>query len=729
VTEARLAGAAPLVPRVVPAPPRAIEPGAAVKRRRKHSVRRNFGVPLAALVAALGGLAIAAYGLALPHSLFGVHDYDDGVYFGAALRLTEGLLPYRRFVLLHPPGITLLLAPLALLGRAVGSRDALAVARVLTALVAGGNCALVAYVVRHRGAIASLGAGLALACFPLAVTGDQTVLLEPYLAAFCLIGALLAFQRGELVVGRRALVAGSAFGLAGAIKLWALFPILALLCCCAGRWRRSAVPLVAGILAGFLLPCLPFALAAPRAFLHDVVVAQLHRSAGTAGLSLIERLGALTGLSGLPSVHASPHEIAATAGALAASVVCTFAIGWRGSTRCDWFLLAASALSVGAVLASREFYEYYAYFPSVFLAATLGVCAGRWADTLERVARRAGARRGRRQSGAGASPELAAGARGAPRVVAALAVCLLAALSVPFDVGATHAYIEAGSPSDPSALVDRTIPPGSCVVSDDVIKLIVSDRFVSSAACPAIVDPYGTWLAADPVSAPPSPGSDVPGLAAAWRAWLGRARYLVESVPGSDFIPWTSSLSSWFAANFRLVASAAGAYIYARATGSAAVAPTGSSPHSPRLFAATVRAGVAASAAGELALARQDFTVSTRLEPDNPIGYFDLGVVDARAGDDGRAQRDYEHALSLDGHDKGALYNLAVLFTLVSRARAVSLYRQVLAIDARNADARLNLGFVLLGEGHAASGEHELQEAVALDPALRSRVPASLHLP
>ena len=37
--------------------------------------------------------------------LFGTMAYDDGVYFGSAIALLDGRVPYRDFLLLHPPGI------------------------------------------------------------------------------------------------------------------------------------------------------------------------------------------------------------------------------------------------------------------------------------------------------------------------------------------------------------------------------------------------------------------------------------------------------------------------------------------------------------------------------------------------------------------------------------------------------------------------------------------------
>ena len=118
--------------------------------------------------------------------LIGIHGYtgngyDDGVYLGAATRLVHGVLPYRDFDFVQPPGITLVMGPVALIGRLIGTRDAMAVARCFTAAVTGLNAALAALAVRDRGRTAMLVAGVSLALFPLAVAADQSLLLEPYL--------------------------------------------------------------------------------------------------------------------------------------------------------------------------------------------------------------------------------------------------------------------------------------------------------------------------------------------------------------------------------------------------------------------------------------------------------------------------------------------------------------------------------------------------------------------
>jgi hypothetical protein len=167
-------------------------------------------------------LALAAYQLSLTSVLFGFHssptlgiEYDDGVYLGAAVRFVHGVLPYRDFDFIQPPGIVWLMSPVALLGRLTGTHDAMALARCITVLIEGVNAALIAVVVRRRGPIAMIVAGLIFATFPLASTADHTVTLEPYLVCFCLIGAALLFPKSGPAGPRRLLVAGLAFGFAG----------------------------------------------------------------------------------------------------------------------------------------------------------------------------------------------------------------------------------------------------------------------------------------------------------------------------------------------------------------------------------------------------------------------------------------------------------------------------------------------------------------------------------
>ena len=79
--------------------------------------------------------------------LVGVGLYDDAVYFSAATGLVHGRLPYRDFLLLHPPGIVVALSPFAALGALTTDSTGFLVARLCWLLLGGISAALVAAIV------------------------------------------------------------------------------------------------------------------------------------------------------------------------------------------------------------------------------------------------------------------------------------------------------------------------------------------------------------------------------------------------------------------------------------------------------------------------------------------------------------------------------------------------------------------------------------------------------
>src|SRR5205807_1982698 len=75
---------------------------------------------------------------------------------------------------------------------------------------------------------------------------------------------------------RRLAWGGAALGFGGAIKVWAIVPVLVIVVLCLPHLRRAAI-FAGGVAAGFLIPVLPFVIASPSRFYDDVVVAQLAR--------------------------------------------------------------------------------------------------------------------------------------------------------------------------------------------------------------------------------------------------------------------------------------------------------------------------------------------------------------------------------------------------------------------------------------------------------------------
>jgi tetratricopeptide (TPR) repeat protein len=66
-----------------------------------------------------------------------------------------------------------------------------------------------------------------------------------------------------------------------------------------------------------------------------------------------------------------------------------------------------------------------------------------------------------------------------------------------------------------------------------------------------------------------------------------------------------------------------------------------------------------------------------------------------------------------------AIYNLATLVTLTKPTEAEALYREVIGLSPKDADAHFNLGLILQSLGHRAAGNAQIDIAVAIDPALK----------
>ena len=105
--------------------------------------------------------------------LFGFGNYDDGVYYAAATGLVHGRLPYRDFLLLHPPGMPLLLTPFALGAQLASDSYGFAAARVAWMLLGALNAVLIWRILRPIGLVAALFGGLSYAVFYPAVYADQ----------------------------------------------------------------------------------------------------------------------------------------------------------------------------------------------------------------------------------------------------------------------------------------------------------------------------------------------------------------------------------------------------------------------------------------------------------------------------------------------------------------------------------------------------------------------------
>ena len=301
------------------------------------------------------GIALRIWPWFRPHTLLGVMEVDDGVYYGAAKMLLHGYVPYSDFTILHPPVTSLLLLPFAGLGALFGDPVGLAAARVAMALVAVANIVLV-----HRLALriptstgrqrqGALAAALFYAVMPNAVLAEHTVLLEPLVNLACLLAVLcLSKGRGGVVA------AGVLIAAAAGIKVFAAAYVFGLLIWMAISHRRALIaPLVAGLALGTTVLIGPFFALAPTAFWREVVVTQLSRPADGSPGGLVRELDT-----------ALPHLLSvATALALLTTIVAVCVLRERrvpGSPVTLWMLVAG--LGGFAFLNSPSYFAHYSAF-------------------------------------------------------------------------------------------------------------------------------------------------------------------------------------------------------------------------------------------------------------------------------------------------------------------------------------------------------------------------------
>ncbi len=508
-------------------------------------------------------VAIRLFTLTRPGYLTGITEYDDGVYLGAALRMTEGAIPYKDFAFVQPPGILLLMTPVALVAKLTTTVKALALARLLTALASAACVPLAGNLVRYRGTVVTLVTCGVLAVYPDDITTAHTLMLEPWMNLFCLLGMNAAFRRGHVARPGRLVWAGLALGFAGAIKFWAIAPAAVLFALCLivreDRVRRVRAYLL-GLAAGFIIPVVPFLASAPMTFLRSTITDQAARTGSAVSIGV--RLANLTGLidifnnKGRISLNAGAHSMYA-AGASAnlgdssslgwlpvvatVALIAVVAVGYtwqnRRLSQLEWLSLVTAVLACAAILGYSAFFYHYSDFPAPWLALTLGGAAGVLAG------------------------------RPALRTIVIRAVAVVILLVAVLQIRETFPLRQ---PSGQA--MAHLIPKGACVVTDEASLTISADRFADlPPGCPDIIDALAATLVLSNGVSVQGGANQMPQVVAAWQSWLGKADYVwLSPAHGSRRrIPWTPALSAWFNANFAKLGSykAGTGQLYVRTTG------------------------------------------------------------------------------------------------------------------------------------------------------------------
>jgi alpha-1,2-mannosyltransferase len=506
-------------------------PPATAGRRARRRVALPGAIGTVIIVATLVGLALRLYQLSRPGYLLGITEYDDGTDFGSAVRLVHGALPYRDFIMVQPPGITLLMAPVALATKTLGTVSGMAAARVLTALASAAAVPLGGLLTRHRGLVAVTVTCGILAVYPDSLLAARTVLLEPWLVLGCLLGALAVFDGDRLAGGRRLLWGGLAFGFAGAVKVWAILPVLVIIALTARR-PRDAARFAAGVAVGFLAAVLPFALLAPGTFYRSVILAQLVR-ADLARVPLGFRLQHMLGLTHAPQLP-TPALVAIAAAVIviiAGLSVLAVRLTHQAPPALEKFATATFALVAVAFLWPSDFYNHYSAFLAPFLALAIALPLSRVLGAPAVVGARA--------------RRMVLLRRGAA-LLAVLTLTAFAALQA-----AAESHLAAAIPASEISAAERVIPPGACVLSDQMSYTIAIDRFASNApGCSTMVDGVGSDYALSGGRNGLTGAGNVPAVEQLWMSAFRAAQYLWLTSDNTRRIPWTPRLRAYFLANF-----------------------------------------------------------------------------------------------------------------------------------------------------------------------------------
>ena len=101
----------------------------------------------------------------------------------------------------------------------------------------------------------------------------------------------------------------------------------------------------------------------------------------------------------------------------------------------------------------------------------------------------------------------------------------------------------------------QIIPPGACVLADNVAYTVTANRFISSVpGCPAIDDGTGANYALSNGRSTATGAGRVPAVAAMWRSAFRHAQYIWLTGLNRRRIAWTPALTAYFNANFVHVA-------------------------------------------------------------------------------------------------------------------------------------------------------------------------------
>lgn len=465
----------------------------------------------------LAGIVLLAFVVRLAPVLrgggpFGIFDYDDAVWFGSALAMLGGRIPYQDFLLVQPPGILYVFAPFAGLAPAIGDANAFAAVRLTFMVLGAVNAGLVALVAGRMGRRAALFAAGLYAVWHIAANVERTTWLIAPQSTLLLLALLIlgrpSSDRATNIPGiGRAAAAGILLGLCFSIQLWGVVPLAIVIGWLVlasrhepGRGFRAAFACLVAAGVAATVVWLPFLIVAGPQMLRQVAFDQLGRPPFSG--SMFERLQTIEGLRIAGYLGRALPPVVVVAIIIAIAIAVVVLIGWAARRR-DALRPSAALLGLQAalLLVLPPFHHYAGW-----LAPAGAVAIGGSFDTLAARFPRAG--------------------RASSVVVVLYSIGLAVLL-----------FGSVARPAGESIDIDRlkgAIAGARCVAADSPVLLIETDTLQRNLrnGCPLILDPTGMSLDLDRGSPPTR--LKKPEYQRAMEAYYGGSDAAMFRRPGSD---------------------------------------------------------------------------------------------------------------------------------------------------------------------------------------------------
>lgn len=477
-------------------------------------------VPQTAIVLAVAAVLLRLAMMWRQGGLFSDIEYDDGVHFGSSLLLAHGHGLYGSQVFLHPPGISLILLPFSWASIWFGQPAMFALTRVLTILVSAAGAGLVCYIVGRAGSSrrAVLAGGFA-AVFGPGVVAGSTLMLEPWLGLFALLGVERLTRSAPRKID--VALAGVYLGSATMIKAWGVIPLVGaaiwLLC---ERRRHHLLRLLTAATATIAVLFGPFLVIEGSRLLNDVAWTQLSRpSDGVQGI--IARTANVLGLRG--QILTRDRVLVALVLAVLSVLIARAALT-PGIARLSAIVVA---IAIPVFANGPSFFFHYGDFFTPWAALLLTtVPVPRWSRRL-----------------------------GLGRVEAPAAAAALIVVGLLYQSGELIARQRPANMN--AARLQRIVGRHGCVVSDQVSLLLLAGAF-DRPACPSWLDPNGAALTE--LQRPenghfyPAGFRQLPHWQQQYVTLMSHAKLLILAGRPCSHAEWTTVTCQWVQGHFRFIA-------------------------------------------------------------------------------------------------------------------------------------------------------------------------------